>query len=167
MSFPEWQHSKKGKMNHVMWHAHYKRYFQFESSNVAIEGADEQHLNCCSELLNSFFIIYYQNQCICTERRRKRDYQDDHHNKQLCVRGQRKHMKVEVNVSAHTRKISLSNAQHLCRTPRIERAKVLRNPSASTNTSVSGIAAEHMSNISHSSWLAVHILNQNALQGLL
>lgn len=30
------------------------------------------HLNCCI-----FFIIYYQNQSICTERGRKRDYQGD------------------------------------------------------------------------------------------
>lgn len=66
--------------------------------------------------------------------------------------------------------VSASYLQHLCITTPAERDKVLLNPSASMSTSVSGTAtatAHVKNNISRSLWPGAHILNQNALQGVL
>lgn len=45
------------------------------------------NLNCCT-----FFIIYYQNQYICIERGRKRDYQDGQEERTtMCERTKKTH----------------------------------------------------------------------------
>lgn len=89
----------------------------------------------------------------------------------LIVRGQRKHVKWKRMLMPTPGKfVSASYLQHLCIMTPAERDKVLLNPSASTSTSVSGTATATVptkNNVSHSRWPGVHILNQNALQGVL